>query len=154
MKSWIMEKRPLRLPGRGPAPPLGKVCGWRRMWAVDPRSFQCTPEPPQASEAPCPGLKRFSIVYLKSLKEVFVRTPHQCPVHSHQRLVVHHVSFIEHDPNFVPVSLQCLDRPAEFVADVELVSVEQEKYAVDPLSEPLENSNEVVAAVSTLLLSA
>ena len=56
-------------------------------------------------------------------------------------------------PDLIVVTPECLDGPLELVRDVELVGVEQEKYPVDALGEPLEHADEVVAAVGALLLS-
>ena len=56
--------------------------------------------------------------------------------------------------HLVLVSVDGLDGPPELIRDVELVGVEEEDDAVDPLGEPLEHPDKVVAAVRALLLAA
>lgn len=49
---------------------------------------------------------------------------------------------------------QSLDGSLELVWDVQLVGVEEQEDPVDPLGEPLEDTDELVAAVNSLLLTA
>ena len=57
-------------------------------------------------------------------------------------------------PNFVVMSSECFDGSLELVGDVELVCVEEEKDPVDAFREPLEDPDELVPTVDTLLLTA
>ena len=57
-------------------------------------------------------------------------------------------------PDLVIVTPESLDGPLELVRDVELVGVEQEEDSVDALGEPLEDPDELVAAVDALLFAA
>ena len=52
------------------------------------------------------------------------------------------------------MSSECFDGSLELVGDVELVCVEEEKDPVDAFREPLEDPDELVPTVDTLLLTA
>jgi len=57
-------------------------------------------------------------------------------------------------PDLVVVTSEGLDGPLELVRDVELVGVEEEEDSVDAFGEPLQDADELVAAIDPLLLPA
>ncbi len=57
-------------------------------------------------------------------------------------------------PNFIVMSSECFNGSLELVRDVQLVCVEEEKNAIHAFREPLEDPDELVPSVDTLLLTA
>ena len=60
----------------------------------------------------------------------------------------------DHRPDLIIVTSKGLNGAPELVWDVELVGVEEEEDSVDAFGEPLQDPDELVAAVDSLLLSA
>ena len=79
--------------------------------------------------------------------------PHEGPIDPHQLLVVDHVSLVEDYPNLVVLASKPFQKVSEFVGNVEFVGIEQKNDSVHPLSEPLQNTMEIIASVQPLLLS-
>ena len=66
--------------------------------------------------------------------------------------MTYHISFIEHNPNLVIMTLQSLNTPPELITNVKLVGIKQEEYSVRSLSKPLQNSNKIISSICSLFL--
>lgn len=67
--------------------------------------------------------------------------------------MIHHVSLVKNDADFVVVTTESFNRSPELIGYVKFVSVEQKNDAIHSLGEPFQHAREVVASVDSLLLA-
>ena len=120
-----------------------------------PHSEKCHKDPYLSNIYPS-FIKHLSNIYPTNL----AKTPHKRSVDSHQLLSVHPVRLVQNYPDLVVESARNIDlnvptprspserfdSPAQLVADVKLVRVEEEDDEVDARGKPLEHLHVVVAS--------
>mmetsp|Transcript_48416 Transcript_48416/g.80238 ORF Transcript_48416/g.80238 Transcript_48416/m.80238 type:complete len:241 (+) Transcript_48416:630-1352(+) len=82
----------------------------------------------------------------------FAQRPHECAIHTQQRLIGHRVRFVQDTPNLVVVSFQHLDARFKLIADIQLMRIKQQQNAITAIRHPFHHFGKIVISSQALFL--